>query len=620
MQLKVSLSSLLLFFVFIGFSQESTIVLDQEESISDETLLEEVVVVDSRFEIKRSQSGKTVIKISEEDIKNHQGRSLAELLQTYGGINLIGSRSAAGQNLNFSIRGGRNNQVLILVDGVRVSDPSRISNDFDLKLLNLADIVSIEIMKGASSTLYGSSASTGVVNIITKKSNKKLAANFGSTVGTQQAANKSFNKISYLSNFASISGAKDAYQYKFSLGTQNIHGLSSVDIGTEIDPFVQTNFGVQFGRKGKHLDWNLTYNRDHSGTHFDNVFGTPSDNDSTLKTDLERFSLSSTYAYEKGSFHTILGIQNTDRAFAGGYSQVFNGSNLALDVYNKYTLKESFYTIVGFAHQNASYEGAPSNVQNDVYLNLVYLSSIGLNLNLGGRLNNHEVYGSHFTYSLNPSYSFRLASQDNLKIITSFSSAFIPPSLYQLYDFYSGNLELKPEENTTFELGGEWISSNQARASLVFFKRTEEPSLIYDFMTYKYGNSSEKIVYNGMEFEYQNKLFDLIELRMNYTYNETERGNLTNLPKHAFGTVLDYDLTTATHLNTSIQHTGNRTGLSGLVLDSYTVVDAKISHRFSTQKVTAFFVLSNIFDAEYIEIENFSTQGRNFRLGFNFNF
>ena len=184
--------------------------------------------------------------------------------------------------MTFSIRGGRNNQVLILVDGVRVSDPSRISNDFDLNLLNLADIVSIEIVKGAASTLYGSSASTGVVNITTKKSSKKLSINLGSTIGTQQAANTAFNKISYLSNFANFSGTKDSFQYKLSLGSQNIYGLSSVDVGTEIDPFIQTNFGFQLGRNGKYLDWNVTFNKDHSGTSFDNVFGTPSDNNSKI--------------------------------------------------------------------------------------------------------------------------------------------------------------------------------------------------------------------------------------------------------------------------------------------------------------------------------------------------
>jgi len=546
MQFKFSLSSLVLFHVLMGFSQEQTATQEQNELTTDETRLEEVVVVDSRFEIKRSQSGKTVIKITEKELRDYQGRSLSELLQTYGGINLIGSRSPAGQNLSFSIRGGRNDQVLILIDGVRVSDPSRISNDFDFNLLNLADIVSIEIVKGAASTLYGSSASTGVVNITTKKSSKKFAVNLGSTLGTQQAANTAFNKISYLSNFATFSGAKDSFQYKLSLGSQNIYGLSSVAVGTEIDPFIQTNFGFQLGRKGKHLDWNLTFNKDHSDTSFDNVFGTVSDNNSTLVTDLERFSLNTTYTYNKGSLHAVLGIQNTDRVFAGGYNQMLKGSNLALDVFNKYIIKERFYSVLGYAHQSTSYAGAPSNSQNDVYLNFVYLSATGFNFNVGSRMNNHDTYGSHFTYSVNPSYSIRLANEDRLKIVSSISSAFIPPSSYQLYDFYSGNLDLKPEENTTLELGAEWTSGTRARASLVFFKRSEDPTLIYDFSTYRYGNSQERATYSGIEFEYKNKLFDAVDLRMNYTYNETESGNLINLPKHAFGTVLDYDLSPAT--------------------------------------------------------------------------
>ena len=620
MQLKLSLSSLMLFHVLMGYSQEKISTLDQEEFTTDDTVLEEVVVVDSRFEIKRSQSGKTVIKISEKELKNYQGRSLPELLQTYGGINLIGSRSAAGQNQSFSIRGGRNNQVLILIDGVRVSDPSRISNDFDLNLLNLADIVSIEIVKGATSTLYGSSASTGVVNITTKKSSKKLTVNLGSTIGTQQTANTAFNKISYLSNFANFSGTKDSFQYKLSLGSQNIYGLSSIDVGTEIDPFIQTNFGFQLGRKGKYLDWNLTFNKDHSGTSFDNVFGTASDDNSTLVTDLDRFSLSSTYAYDKGSLQAVLGLQNTDRVFTGGYNQTLQGSNLALDVFNKYTIKERFYSVLGFAHQNTSYEGAPSNVQNDVYLNFVYLSNAGFNFNLGSRMNNHNTYGSHFTYSINPSYSFRFANEDRLKIVSSISSAFIPPSSYQLYDFYSGNLDLKPEENTTLELGTEWNSGTQSRASLVFFKRTEDPTLIYDFATYRYGNSEERVTYSGIEFEYQNKLFDVVDLRMNYTYNETELGDLIYLPKHAFGAVLDYDLSSATHLNSSIQHTGSRVGLSTAPLNAYTLVDTKVTHRFKNQKLSTFFILANIFDADYIEIEDYSTQGRNFRLGVNLSF
>ena len=311
MQPKLSLCGLALLQMFFSFSQE-------ESTTVSETFLEEVVVVDSRFKIKRSQSGKTVIKISEKEVKNFRGRSLAELLQTYGGINVTGNRSAAGQNLGLSIRGGRNNQVLILIDGVRVSDPSRIENDFDLNFLNLADIVSIEIVKGAASTLYGSSASTGVVNITTKKSNKELKIDLGTVFGNQNAPKTSFDKISYLSNFATFSGAKNKFQYKLNLANQLINGLSSVKVGTEVDEFIRSNYGLQLGRNGKSFDWNVTYSKDHIVSDYDNAFPVE-DADFVFTTDLERFSWSSTYSHQYGSLQAVVGLQNTDRKYESSY-------------------------------------------------------------------------------------------------------------------------------------------------------------------------------------------------------------------------------------------------------------------------------------------------------------
>ena len=612
MQPKLSLCGLALLQMFFSFSQE-------ESTTISETFLEEVVVVDSRFKIKRSQSGKTVIKISEKEVKNFRGRSLAELLQTYGGINVTGNRSAAGQNLGLSIRGGRNNQVLILIDGVRVSDPSRIENDFDLNFLNLADIVSIEIVKGAASTLYGSSASTGVVNITTKKSNKELKIDLGTVFGNQNAPKTSFDKINYLSNFATFSGAKNKFQYKLNLANQRINGLSSVKVGTEVDEFIRSNYGLQLGRNGKSFDWNVTYSKDHIVSDFDNAFPVE-DADFVFTTDLERFSWSSTYSHQYGSLQAVVGLQNTDRKYESSYPSSSEAKNLAVDVFNKFIFEDRVYLILGYAHQRCSFEGVPSNSQNDVYFNLVFLSPEGINFNMGSRLNNHQIYGSHLTYSINPSYSFLISNENRLKIISSFSSAFIPPSLYQLYDSFSGNNDLEPEVNTTLELGFEWNNYDNARASLLAFKRTEDPTLIYDYATYKYGNSNERISYAGLEFDYKNKLFDAVDIRLNYSYNETTQGNLIYLPKQVFGTVLDYDLNQYTHLNTSIQHIGPRSSLGGSKLDAYTLVDLKIDYIFKNQKLSTFFILANVLDTEFVEIENYSTQGRSFRLGLNFSF
>ena len=118
--------------------------------------LEEVVVIDSRLPLKRSQSGRIVERIEAPTLARFQGMDLAEVLRSKVGIDLLGSRSQLGQNLTTSIRGGRNDQVLILIDGIRVNDPSRIGTDFDLNYLPLEAIETIEILKGAAGTLYGS--------------------------------------------------------------------------------------------------------------------------------------------------------------------------------------------------------------------------------------------------------------------------------------------------------------------------------------------------------------------------------------------------------------------------------------------------------------------------------
>ena len=130
-----------------------TISLFAQEKSSDSlklktNYLDEVVLLDARIPLKRSQSGKPVLRIDEKQLQAFNGRSLSELLSTQAGIEVIGSRLITGQNLRFAVRGSANNQVLILVDGVRVADPSRIGNDFDLNFFSLDQISEIEILKG----------------------------------------------------------------------------------------------------------------------------------------------------------------------------------------------------------------------------------------------------------------------------------------------------------------------------------------------------------------------------------------------------------------------------------------------------------------------------------------
>ncbi|WP_438963137.1 TonB-dependent receptor, partial [Nonlabens sp.] len=162
---------------------------------STATKLDQVLIsADSKFELKRKDSGKPVIKITRADIEAQAAASLADLLNLYAGIEMNGARSNAGQNLGYFIRGGSSRQVSFLIDGAQVSDASNISNEFDIRLVDVNQIDEIEILKGAASTLYGANASTAVVNIKLRKNPKAgVRVTVSSFIGTNKSVEQANN-------------------------------------------------------------------------------------------------------------------------------------------------------------------------------------------------------------------------------------------------------------------------------------------------------------------------------------------------------------------------------------------------------------------------------------------
>ena len=225
----------------LGFSQT-------ESNVIKPISLDEVVVTDSKFKLKRENSGKVITKISQKDLEKRKGKSIAEIISATAGIEINGVKSNAGQNLSYNIRGGRNRQVLILIDGIVVTDPSQIANDYDLRLLNAEQVESIEILKGASSTLYGSGAATAVINIKLKAaSENKVSANFSSILGTNMSSSDDNYAFEDFRNSVSINGTLNKLSYLTSFGNQFTNGLSAVASGTEADAFNSINGNLKLG-------------------------------------------------------------------------------------------------------------------------------------------------------------------------------------------------------------------------------------------------------------------------------------------------------------------------------------------------------------------------------------
>ena len=165
-------------------------------TLFSQEILDEVVVSDTRTKKNIKKTGRNVIKINQKEIELKKEYSIAQILNQYAGIYISGTQLHPGQNLTYSIRGGNNRQVQIRIDDVVVFDPSLIESEFDLRMLSLDNIESIEIIKGASSSLYGSGASTAVINLKTKdRKDDRLSLNFNSQWGTQNIQNEKINSF-----------------------------------------------------------------------------------------------------------------------------------------------------------------------------------------------------------------------------------------------------------------------------------------------------------------------------------------------------------------------------------------------------------------------------------------
>jgi len=619
----------------------------KQDSLTTEQL-DEVVVTDSRFYLKRENSGKVITKITSKDLEKLQGQSIAEIIGRTAGIEINGVRSNAGQNLSYFIRGGRNRQVLVMIDGIQVTDASQIANDYDLRLLNPDQVESIAILKGASSTLYGTGAATAVINIKLKEASKKaFNLNLRSTLGTNQSSDENNYAFENFRNSISVNGSTGNFNYLASFGQQFTDGLSAIEAGTESDTYNSYNTNIKLGYKFSNaFKLNAYANYDNFKADFDDSFAML-DADNVSYSNQYRIGLSPEFNYKNGSLTINAAYSDVEREIASSFPTQFNAQNIVIDAFNRYNFNDKFYTVLGVNYQDNQMESFtipfgesgfsqainPENAQftiTDPYANVVYKSDFGFNLNAGIRLNNHSEYGSHFVYGVNPSYKVDF-DFGYLKGLTSYSTAFITPSLYQLFEPNYGNSDLQPEENATIEVGAEILLKNRATFSLVYFNRKETNFI--DFVdtgnfVFQYQNTASSFTASGLEFVAQAKLLEKLNLNLNATYTSVDEDLSLRIPEIKINTRLDYDLSDATILSLSYQYNDDREDSvynpdtfqnDKITLESYGLLDFYISHNIINNRMTVFGNVTNIFNEDYQELFGFTTRGRGVNIGFNLN-
>jgi vitamin B12 transporter len=623
----------------------------KKDTIVSKIQLDEVVISDSKFALPKEKSGKVITKISSSDLKKRSGESIATVLNSIAGVQINGSQSVAGKNLGYYIRGGKNKQVLVLIDGIPVTDASGISFEYDLRLLSVDQVESIEIMKGAASTLYGTGAATGVINVVLKKASKKsIQGNVYFNAGTN---NTSFTSKSSLQDFnqgISINGNQGKFNYFTSLNSTETNGMSQIAplnpaVLFEGDRFSRVNFLTKVGYKATDkLSLDFFGNMDQIYNDFDGGFDNSGTEDTNLnhsKAKQYRFGFMPKYKYNKGQFILNSSFNKMERIYDefDSYSNTvghfkFESRSVNVDGYNKYEISKTFFIVSGVQYQfhdmgtGSPYGGLAKEKTKfnmiDPYFTGVFTSNFGLNMNIGARLNVHSEYGNQMVYNVNPSFDFGTLP---LKVLGSFSTAFVAPSLYQLYSEY-GNKALTPEKNSTIETGFETqLLDKKIKLNVVGFYR-EQTNFIGFSSDYKYINIVGNNKAKGVESEIVFAINDNINWNSNYTFTQVDDALDRLIPKHKVNSAVDFQLNKKTFFNVNYCYVDSRNdafydansySTQKISLGSYQLVNASARYELVKNRMTVFGAVTNILNANFVENIGYSTLGRNFKLGLTIN-
>lgn len=646
---KIALACSLLAHVW-GFAQ-----------IDSTASLDEIVITANRIPQKQINTGKVMSVITRADIERSGFLSLGELLGKQAGITVIGANNAPGANNDIYVRGAGTGNTLILVDGNPAYDVSTIRATFDINFLPLGQVERIEILKGGHSTLYGSDAVAGVINIITQQQvQKKLGTAVHIAHGSYGT-----NTVDLM-----LSGRSTKLRYRAQYMRYSSTGFSAAADTTGSKNFDKDGMKQEMaiGQIGSASDKNWSWKAGTQWTKYKTAL------DETRFTDADDFTVHNQnlqwYAglskkWKTGSLNANYSLNNSIRnytddslditGFAKFIQSDYKGRSSFAELYGNVQLAKGWQLFAGADHrwQNTDqYYVSYSNFgkyetqlnadsakiqMSSLTASVVYNSKKGLNLESGVRYNIHNLYGRNLTYTFNPSYLV-----DNvLKVAFNLYSAFKAPTLYQLYDGFSGERNLKPETSMTSELSLELIGIKYFSARATAFTRKINNGINYDYANYTYFNNISQVD-RGIELEAAYKTKTL-QVSANYTFlkgrvtttnfmydanswsykaaGDTTYSHLFRIPSQSLNAQIGWQANAKWYVSLSQRFAGKRFepifGGSPVAMKPYQTTD--LFAQYSPSKnIRLYAGLKNLFNAQYQEVLGYNTRGINYTVGMRF--
>jgi vitamin B12 transporter len=586
---------------------------------------DDIVVTATGFAQPRVETGQAISVIDRERIEQIQAVSISDALQLLPGVR-IAARGPVGSQTSAFIRGGNSAQTLVLVDGVRINDPSSPNAAFDFGALLAGNIGRVEVLRGPNSIVWGSQAIGGVVNVQSLAPTDALAVRGSADYGYADTLRSTVN----------ISGTSGIAEGSFGGGYFRSDGISALSGGSERDGYrnfsangrlklrLSEAIGLDF--RGYYTDGRIEY---------DSPFGGGANALPVSRNRQFLGYIGATVDLADGRWRNRVSYARSDIDRVGSDPVVGSFNNFdvrgtidRVELHGAIDVIEALTVLYGAEHERifarTSFEGAPADLARDRvtsgFAQAVLRPLPGLTLTGGVRHDDYSDYGGQTTLGGNIAYT----PNDGATVLrATYGEGFRAPSLSEGQPPF-GNPALNPETARNVDVGIEQSAlDGRVRVSATWFDRRSNDLIVFSFTSFQSENIG-RVRTEGVELAVAVRPVDTLDIQLNYTLtdaiNRSAGANFGNRlalrPQSIANLTVDWDSPWGATFGTTVQLVGDSfdDAANRVRLDGYALVALRGSIAL-TEAVELFGRVENLFDSRYRTVAGFSTYGRNASVG-----
>ncbi len=569
---------------------------------------DEIIVEGLRLPSPASEVGSSVSIITAEDIELRGYAFALDALAAAPGVT-INQNGAFGGLATVRIRGASSDQTLVLLDGVPLGDPTAVGGGYDFSILDAADIERIEVLKGPQSTLWGSDAIGGVVNIITKQPEDGI----GGKLFAEGGSFKTYR------GGAAIFGANDTGDFRLSASGITSDGISKADAENgngETDEYDGLTFAARGGINlphGLRLEALARYMDGET-----DIDGFPPPDFSIADTGdfsgTEQFTTAATLLAPlfdetlENSF--MVGFTDIERSGNfGGFETLDEGDRLILRYQGTLNINDRNRLAFGAEREENEANGDETSI-NGIFALYEVKPIDGLTLSAGVRYDDHSRFGSETTARAAAAWS----PSQYLTVRGSWGEGFKAPTIFQLtqtFGLLPPNGDLQPETSEAFDIGVDLTAPNdRARLSITYFDRDTQNLIIFAPNS-RYENLAETMA-KGIETSLDIALTQTLSIAASHAYIDAEDATTgarqIRIPRHSGDAALIFQ---GERLSGSavVRYNGTETeGPFGNDVDAWVRVDLAASYAVN-ETIELYSRVENLFDEDYQQVSGFGTPG-----------